>query len=129
MHYKETKFPTGLEVWRSRWDNRRKKPKDEALRVQLNKKIIDLDMFVNRALADGQDLSLDLFRSFYTGKREVKPEDQSFYRYYLDFVDRKAKEGLNPETIRVYMTTYNVMQEFKKDFRISDLTLKGTSIN
>ena len=86
-------------------------------------------MFVNRALADGQDLSLDLFRSFYTGKREVKPEDQSFYRYYLDFVDRKAKEGLNPETIRVYMTTYNVMQEFKKDFRISDLTLKGTSIN
>ena len=81
-------------------------------------------MFVNRALADGQDLSLDLFRSFYTGKREVKPEDQSFYRYYLDFVDRKAKEGLNPETIRVYMTTYNVMQEFKKDFRISDLTLK-----
>jgi integrase len=124
VRYEETKFPTGLEVWQSRWDNRRKEPKDEALRVQLNKKIIDLDMFVNRALADGQELSLDLFRSFYTGKREVKPEDQSFYQYYLDFVERKAKEGLSKETIRVYMTTYNVLKEFKKEFLISDLSLK-----
>lgn len=91
VRYEETKFPTGLDVWESRWDNKRKEPKDGALRVQLNKKIVDLDMFVNRALADGQELSMELFRSFYTGKREVKPQDQSFYAYYLSFVDRKVK--------------------------------------
>jgi integrase len=45
------------------------------------------------------------------------------YDYYLDFVERKRKEGLNPETIRVYMTTFNVLKEYKKEFRISDISL------
>lgn len=120
---KETKLPTNLEVEKDRWDEKKREPKDKALLIQLNKKIADLDLQINRALADGQELTMDLVKEFYSGKRKVKPENQSFYTYYLDFVERKRKEGLNPETIRVYMTTHNVLKEFKDDFKISDISL------
>ena len=98
-------------------------PKDKPLAIQLNRKIMELDLYINRLLADGAELTMDLIKGFYAGKRRMRPENGSFYDYYLDFVERKRKEGLNPETIRVYMTTYNVLKEFRKEFRISDISL------
>ncbi|MDR0630894.1 MAG: site-specific integrase [Holosporales bacterium] len=120
---KETKLTTNLEIEKERWDFKKHAPKDKALLIQLNKKKQDLELHINRALADGQELTIDLVKDFYSGKRKVKPESQSFYIYYLGFVERKRKEGLTPETIRVYMTTYNMLKEFKLEFKISDLNL------
>jgi len=120
---KETKVPTGIDIQKEHWDDKKKEPKDKALLIQLNKKRVDLDLHINRALADGQELTMDLVKEFYSGKRKIKPESQSFYTYYLDFVERKRKEGLNPETIRVYMTTYNVLKEFREEFLLSDISL------
>ncbi len=120
---KETKAPTNLDVFKTEWDNKFKQPKCKALLILLNKKIMELDLYINRCMADGQELNINLVRSYYSNKRVVQPESQSFYSYYLDFVDRKAKEGLNPETIRVYMTTYRVMKEFREEFKISDVSL------
>ena len=112
---KEMKLTTNLEIEKERWDFKKQEPKDKALLIQLNKKKQELELHINRALADGQELTIDLVKEFYSGKRKVKPENQSFYEYYLDFVERKRKEGLNPETIRVYMTTHNVLKEFRED--------------
>lgn len=120
---KEMKLTTNLEIEKERWDFKKQEPKDKALLIQLNKKKQELELHINRALADGQELTIDLVKEFYSGKRKVKPENQSFYEYYLDFVERKRKEGLNPETIRVYMTTHNVLKEFREDFKISDISL------
>ena len=120
---KDTKFPTNIDVLKEQWDTKKNEPKNKALLIQLNKKVLELDLYINRLLADGQELTLDVIKNFYLGKRKVKPEDGSFYDYYLDFVERKRKEGLNPETIRVYMTTFNVLKEYKKEFRISDISL------
>lgn len=120
---RNTKIPTGLEVWDGRWDAKRMEPKDKPLAIQLNWKIMELDLYINRLLADGTELTMDLVKGFYAGKRRLKPENGSFYDYYLDFVERKRKEGLNPETIRVYMTTFHVLKEFKPEFRISDISL------
>lgn len=114
---KETKLTTNLEIEKERWDVKKKEPKDKALLIQLNKKKQDVELYINRALADGQELTIELLKEFYSEKRKIKPENQSFYTYYLDFVERKRKEGLNPETIRVYMTTHNVLKEFREDFR------------
>ena len=121
--FRDTKIPTNLDTFPDQWDKRKNEPRNKALLIQLNKKVLDLDLHINRCLADGQDLTLNLIRDFYSGKRKVKPEFGSFYDYYLDFVERKRKEGINPETIRVYMTTYNVMKEFRKEFRICDVSL------
>ncbi len=119
----ETKVPTGIDVFHERWDNKKREPKDKALLIQLNKKVEELDLHINRALADGQILTMEMVKSFYKGKKKIRPESQSFYDYYLDFVDKKRNEGINPETIRVYMTTYRVLKEFKEDFLISDINL------
>lgn len=121
--FKDTKFPTNLDVWKEHWDIKKNEPKNKALLIQLNKKVLELDLYINRLLADGQELTLDLVRDYYSGKKKIKPENSSFYDYYLEFVERKRKEGLNPETIRVYMTTFNVLKEFKTEFRISDISL------
>ena len=120
---KETKFPTNVEVEKDKWDVKRKEPKDKALAIQLNKKIADLEQHINRALADDQILTIELIKNFYKGKKKVRPENSSFYDYYLDFVKRKRNEGLNSETIRVYMTTYNVLKAYVADFLISDINL------
>ena len=121
--FRDTKIPTNLDAFPNQWDKRKNEPRNKALLIQLNKKVLELDLHINRCLADGQELTLDLIRDFYSGKRKIKPELGSFYDYYLDFVERKRKEGINPETIRVYMTTYNVMKEFRKEFRICDMSL------
>lgn len=96
-------------------------PKAPAIR--LTREMTAFDLHINRLLADGTELSMDLVKEFYDGKRRVKPENRSFYDYYLDFVERKRKEGLNPETIRVYMTTFHVLKEFRSELRISDISL------
>ena len=120
---KETKLPTGIDVYPNQWDAKRNEPKDKPLQIQLSKKRNEIEVFINRTLADDQDISLEMVKDFYNGKKKIRPESQSFYKYYLNFVERKKKENLDKETIRVYMTTYNVLKEFKPEFRISDLTL------
>lgn len=120
---RDVKIPTNLDVGKDQWDIRKKEPKNKALLIQLNRKVMELDLHINRLLAEGQELTLDMVKEFYSGKRKVRPEYESFYDYYLDFVEHKRKEGLNPETIRVYMTTYNILKEFKADFRICDISL------
>lgn len=120
---KETKVPTGLDVAKERWDDKRKEPKDKALLILLNKKRTEIDLRVNRALADGQALNIDLIKQCCSERKILKPENQSFYDYYLDFVERKKKENLDSETIRVYKTTYNILKEFRSEILISDISL------
>ncbi len=64
-----------------------------------------------------------MVKEFYSDKKKVKPENGSLYDNYLEFAERKRKKGLNSETIRVYMITYNVLKEFKENIRISDIPL------
>lgn len=120
---KETKVPTGLDVAKDRWDDKKKEPKDKALLIQLNKKREEIDLHINRTLADGQILTIDLIKDFCSGKKIVKPENKSFFDYYLAFVERKRKENIDSQTIKVYKTTYNILKEFKNDILISDISL------
>lgn len=120
---KETKVSAKLDVRKEQWDVKKKAPKDKALLILLNRKITELELYINRILVEGQELTIDVVKEFYSGKKKVKPENGSLYDSYLEFVERKRKEGLNPETIRVYMTTYNVLKEFKENIRISDISL------
>lgn len=122
---RDTKIPANFDAFPDQSDKRKNEPRNKAMLIQLNMKVLELDLHINRCLADGQELTLDLIRDFYSGKRKIKPELElgSFYDYFLDFVERKRKQGINPETIRVYITTYNVLKEFRKEFRICDMPL------
>ena len=121
---RESKVPTGMDVWRERWDNSKKQPKDKPLLIRLNQKILDLDLCINRALADGQPLTLDLIKSLASGKRQSRPEVASFYDYYLGFVERKRKEGLREGTINGYLNTLGCLREFRRELSIGDVSLR-----
>lgn len=120
---RETKIPTNIDVPRGQWDIKKREPKDKALLIQLNKKIAELDLYINRLLADGQVLTLDLVKNFYSGKRKVKPEFGSFFEYFSDFIERKRKEGTAFTTIKVYRMTFNILKEFRSEFKICDISL------
>jgi len=120
---RETKIPTNIDVSKEQWDIRKREPKEKALLIQLNKKITELDLHINRLLADGQELTLDLVKNFYSGKRKVKAEYGSFFEYFSDFIERKRKEGIAFTTLQGYKMTFNVLKEFKTEFRICDMSL------
>lgn len=120
---KDTKLPTNIDVRLNEWDSKRKEVKLQALRLASDKIILKLETLINNAMLEGKLLTTALVKELYAGKEEKSPECASFYTYYLEYIERRRKEGLNPETIRVYMTTYNVMKEFREDFRICDIDL------
>ena len=70
---KEMKQSSRLETEKDRWDFKKQEPKDKALLLQLNNKRRDLELHINRSLADGQELTIDLVKDFYSGKQKIKP--------------------------------------------------------
>lgn len=121
---KETKIPVGLDIKKELWDSKKREPKNKALLILLNRKVVELEHRIYKSLVEGQEISLEAIKDFSSGKKKTtKTETKSLYEYYLEFVERKRKEGLNPETIRVYMTTYNILKSFKKKLYLSDISL------
>lgn len=121
---KGIRFSTGFDVRPCDWDDKSKEVKEKSLRLILNQRIVELELAIHNAILKGKELSTELVRGLYRGTEELKPEQGSFYEYYLSYVERRRKEGLNPETIRVYLTTYNVLKEFREEVRICDVNLE-----
>lgn len=122
VYNRETKVPTNIEVDKNGWDIKRREPKDKSLKIVLSKKILGLESYLNNCMASDTELSIELVKDFFATKKHVTPKQDSFYDYYLAYVERRKKD-LNKETIRVYMTTYNVLKAFKPKLRLSDINL------
>lgn len=120
---KETKVPTGLEVSKENWNDKKKEPKDKAILVQLNKKINDIEIYINRLIVDEQEVNLPVVKDFLSGKKKQCMERQSFFEYYDKFIERKQNEGVEEATINCYVTTENVLKKFRSEIRISDISL------
>ena len=84
---KETKVSAHLDVRKEQWDDKKKEPKDKALLILLNRKVMELELYIHRILVEGQELTIDVVKEFYSGKKKVKPENGSLYDYYLEFVE------------------------------------------
>lgn len=122
VYNRETKVPTNIEVDKNGWDVKRREPKEKSLKIVLSKKILGLESYLNNCIASDTELSIELVKDFFSTKKHVTPKQDSFYDYYLAYVERRKKD-LNKETIRVYMTTYNVLKAFKPKLRLSDINL------
>ncbi|MDD4439264.1 MAG: hypothetical protein PHS04_14715, partial [Tissierellia bacterium] len=64
----------------------------------------------------GGEISINLVKDFFAGKKKIKPEHESFYDYYLKFVEDKKNEGKAQDTIRIYNGTYKILKEFYKNY-------------
>ena len=121
----ETRLSTQLEVEKEKWDSKKREPKDATLRIKLNKLVADLEMKINRTLADDQELTIELIKELYSGKRRsLKKENVLFFDYYKDFTERKRNEGLTEATLDKYSTTCAVLKEYKPQILISDINLQ-----
>lgn len=120
----ETKIPTGYEIEKSLWDSKAKLSKKNPLRTVIGNIKSDLETYLLTEQGMGGELSIQLVKDFFGGKKKVKPENGSFYDYYLEFVEEKKKAGKDSDTIRIYNNTYTMLKEFAPKLRICDVNLK-----
>jgi stress-induced morphogen len=119
----ETKIPTGYEVEKSLWDSKLQLPKKNPLQNVLKKEIDSLETHLLTEQSTGGEISINLVKDFFAGKKKIKPEHESFYDYYLKIVEDKKNEGKAQDTIRIYNGTYKILKEFAPKLKISDITL------
>lgn len=120
----ETKIPTGYEIEKNLWDSKAKLPKKNPLRTVIGNIKSDLETHLLTEQGMGGDISIQLVKDYFGGKKKVKPENTSFFDYYIEFVERKKKEGKDDDTIRIYNNTFNMLKEFAPKLKISDINLK-----
>lgn len=120
----ETKIPTGYEVEKNFWDTKLQLPKKNPLQNVLKKEIDSLETYLLTEQSTGGEISINLVKDFFAGKKKIKREHESFYDYYLKFVEDKKNEGKAHDTIRIYNGTYKILKEFAPKLKISDITLR-----
>ncbi|MFV0418635.1 MAG: phage integrase SAM-like domain-containing protein [Dysgonomonas sp.] len=120
----ETKIPTGYEVERNLWDSKLQLPKKNPLQNVLKKDIDNIETHLLTELSTGGEISIEFVKDFFAGKKKIKPEHESFYDYYLKFVEDKKNGGAAQDTIRIYNGTYKILKEYAPKLRISDITLR-----
>jgi predicted CopG family antitoxin len=120
----ETKIPTGYEVEKNLWDAKLQQPKKNPLLTLIQNEKSKLDTYLLTEQSVGTEISIQLVKDFYAGKKKIKPEHESFYDYYLKFVAEKKKGGKDDDTIRIYEGTYKMLKEFAPKLKISDVTLR-----
>lgn len=49
---KETKVSTNLDIMKEQWDDKKKAPKDRALLILLNRKRMELELYIHRILVE-----------------------------------------------------------------------------
>ncbi len=119
----ETKIPTGHEIDRKLWDSNKQLPKNNPLLTVIQNEKVRIETHLLTELATGGELSIQLVKDFYNNKRKIKPENTSFYDYYLKFVEGKRKAEKDKDTIRIYEGTYKRLKEFSPDLKIKDVDL------
>lgn len=117
------KVTTGYHISKNLWDNKAQLPKNNPLRTVISKMVTDLETHLLTEQATGGELSIQLIKDYFGGKKKIKPENGSFYDYYLEFVENKKKEGKDADTIRIYNNTYAMLKEFSPKLRICDINL------
>lgn len=120
----ETKIPIGYETEKNLWDNKSQLPKKNPLRTLIQNKKTELENYLLTEQATGGELSIQMVKDYFGGKRKIKPENGSFYEYYEEFVDNKKKEGKDTDTIRIYEGTCKMLKEFAPKLKICDVNLK-----
>ncbi len=121
----DTKIPTGVEVLPAEWNDTKKEPKDNLLRIRINNRINEIDKYINQILVeDESELTIESVKNFCAGNRKGKPENASFFDYYEKFIERKRKcLDIKEGTIKCYVSALSVLKQYCKDIRMKELTL------
>ena len=120
INNKEPKFPLGIEVTQEAWDTKKQCPKDPALSLIVEKRLSKIKQQILNATMNDIEITHSLLKEFVEGK--PKPDQRSFYEYFDEYLKYKQKKGLIGEsTLKIYMTTYNSLKEFKRNITIQQI--------
>ena len=123
----EPKFPMGLDLLPEEWDNDKQKASDPDVDLILLKEITRIRQEVRKQELEGIEITKDMLREIVSQKQSKaeRPENQSFYAYYNDYVLKRRNTGkIGESTLKGYETTLKSLREFREEIRIKDVNAK-----
>ena len=124
---KEPKFSMGIKLLPSEWDSESQKILDPVKDAILQRKVNRIMTEVRKAELDVIELTKEILREVVSKRKEKseRPENQSFYAYYNDYISKRTNTGkIGESTLKGYETTLKSLREFRAEIRIKDITAK-----
>lgn len=121
LNFKKKYFSTGIYLTPDQWDGKRRKVKNHANALKINKQITDFVAKLQAVELDrrnaGKPFTLDILSDFLKGK---------FTNSFTDFMQNEieADRTSAPATIIGQKTTLNALRSFKKDILFDELTFE-----
>lgn len=116
----------GIRLAVDEWDEASQRPKDEFLRLDIDKAIIRVKEGIIKLRACGATFNKDVLRTIV--KKAItknNPSDKTdlFLDYFDEYLDKKNRiRHIETSTFRNYLTTRNALEEFNPKLRISDIS-------
>ena len=121
----EPKFPLGMDLSKEEWDEKTMRPVDPALKLLLDKEVLRIEREIYNATINDIEITKVLLKDIVRGKKVAKPENNSFYDYFVEYLSQKEKNGkLKDSTRKSYETTLSALKEFKGEVKVKDINAK-----
>ena len=121
----EPKFPLGIDLSKEEWDEKIMRPVDPALKLLLDKEVLRIEREIYNATINDVEITKVLLKDIVKGKKVAKPENNSFYDYFVEYLSKKEKNGkLKDSTRKSYETTLSALKEFKGEIKVKDINAK-----
>ena len=121
----EPKFPLGIDLSKEEWDEKIMRPVDPALKLLLDKEVLRIEREIYNATINDIEITKILLKDIVRGKKIAKPENNSFYDYFVEYLSKKEKNGkLKDSTRKSYETTLSALKEFNGEVKVKDINAK-----
>jgi hypothetical protein len=121
----EPKFPLGIDLSKEEWDEEVMRPIDPALKLLIDKETLRIEREIYNATINDVEITKALLKDVVVGKKVAKPENNSFYDYFVEYLSKKEKNGkLKDNTRKSYETTLGALKEFKGEIKVKDINAK-----
>lgn len=117
---KEPKFPFGISVRPTQWDESARRPKNLPLKIYTDKKVAHIEQQIYNAIANDVEITHDLLKQFVNGRD--KSAASSFYDYFSEYLDRQVRSGKMRDSTRTgYEITRKLLAQYRPTIKIADI--------
>ena len=121
----EPKFPLGIDLLKEEWNEETMRPVDPALKLLIDKETLRIEREIYNTAINDVEITKALLKDIVVGKKVAKPENNSFYDYFVKYLSKKEKNGkLKDSTRKSYETTLSALKEFKGEIKVKDINAK-----
>lgn len=127
IDHEEPKFPIGIDLLSEEWDSDKQIASDPDIDLILQKETTRIKQEIRKLELEGIEITKDMLREIVSQKQAKtgRPENQSFYAYYNDYISKRTNTGkIGENTLKGYETTLKSLREFRAEIRIKDVNAK-----